>query len=117
MSQNSLALELALKSNDFLECNSSVRKMLFILSVLYTQNEASFSKLMSLRRGSLKVISNSEMEIQRSATDPRPQNIPDTPYWIATKTSTDFKRKTLKDALEFLGYDSKVMDLVDSFFK
>jgi negative modulator of initiation of replication len=116
MPQKSLALESALKSSEFLECNSSVRKMLYILSVVYSHDESSFVKLVRLKRGSLKLISNNQIEILRSASDPRPRSIPNTPYWIATKTSTVSKRKTLKEALEILGYESKVVSIVDSFF-
>lgn len=117
MSKSSLSLELALKSDDFLTCKSYVDKVLFVLSVLYSENEASFAKVMSIRRGGLKVISNSEMEIERSGADPRPRKIPGSPYWMATKTSTDFKRWTLKESLNILGYSSDVFILVDSYFQ
>jgi len=112
MSNNFLVLEQSLNSEKFSECKSSVAKLLFILSVLYSINEASFLKLMSLRRGKLKLLSNSEMEIQRSALDPCPKQIPDSPYWIATKTSTEFKRKMLKEILEILEYNSDIVNLV-----
>jgi negative regulator of replication initiation len=49
------------------------------------------------------------MEIQRTALDPRPQNIPNSPYWTPTKTSTENKKEILQTALRVLGYSDEII--------
>lgn len=111
MSNDSMKFEAALKHSDFVAMKSTVARMLYMLSLAYDQRGKDFDKLLTLRRGDLKLFAKSSSEIQKSALDPRPQSIPNTPFWVATKTSTESKRKIVRDALRMLGYDDKLIEV------
>jgi negative modulator of initiation of replication len=94
----------ALGHPDFAAQKKAVDKMLYILGAAYVQKRNDFDKLLSIKGPNRKYFAKSQLEIEKSGANPSPRNIPGSPYWVLTKTSTDVKRKLLTEALKALRY-------------
>ena len=98
-------LDGAINSPDFISQKTVVGKLLYVLSIVYVQRKSDFDKVLTLNKGKRTYFSKSERAIEKSGSSPVPQNIPGSPFWVLTKTSTDVKRKMLGDTLRLLRYD------------
>lgn len=87
-------------------------KFMKVLSYVYGEKKGDFSKVLSITGRSRRYFAKEKHTLEKSGSSVYPEQIPDTPYWVITNTSTQQKKSMLRDVLQILGYDFSTIQKV-----
>jgi len=100
----------ALGRQEFLGLKKNADKLLYVLAAAYEQRREEFETVLKIRHGTRVFFARNPIEIERSGRGTSPRNIPGTPFWVLTKSSSDAKQKLLRDALGRLRFSEAAIN-------
>jgi negative modulator of initiation of replication len=101
-----LPVETFVLSDEFRFAKGVVGRFLATLSWLYAAHKDDFQAVERIRgRGRLYFAKSAEA-LEQSGRSVNPKQIPGSPYWVITTTSTDLKQEILFEVMKVLKYDA-----------
>ncbi len=98
-----------LNAPDFVNCKTTTKRFLQILSIVYSQHRGDFDKVLKIKGRYRVVFSKNPQEIEDAGASPSPRKISDSSYWVMTKTSSEMKRRLLTEVLTIFRYSKEVI--------
>lgn len=77
-----------------------------LLGWTHRQHPQEFKTVLGIRGRQRKYFGKSAQELEESGKSVKPQQIPDSSYWVVSNNDTPKKRQILGDVLGVLGYSS-----------
>jgi negative modulator of initiation of replication len=98
------------ESADLLHMRSATARYLAILGHAYERTPDRFAKIVAIAGRKRRYFGLSREQIAQSGKATHPQQIPNSPYWAMTNSSTGDKREILRHSLQLLEYDVGQID-------
>jgi negative modulator of initiation of replication len=89
----------------FRSCVTNVQRFLFILAWAHRQNPGEFETIIAIEGRSRKYFATDPKVLLTSGASVNPRQIPDSPFWVVTNSSTAKKCEMLASVFQLLGYD------------
>jgi negative modulator of initiation of replication len=108
--QDAHELSAALRDPKFLMQTAAVDKLLYFLTIAYSQKKSEFERVLEIQGRGRRYFARTREEIEKSGNSTQPRNVPGTPYWVMTNSPTPQKQQMLRDALRLLGYSQAAVE-------
>lgn len=104
MVESDLSIALDSKNLKFI---SAVDQLLLILGEAYKIKKDTFDKVLDIQGRERKYFAPTAADIKNSGTSTHPKQIPNSPYWVMTNSTTKEKQNLCQKALEAIGFSSE----------
>jgi len=96
-------LQKLLESSEFTYAKGVVGRFLVLLRWLHDADPSAFAKVLNIKGRGRLYFANDAQTLEENGKSVNPKQIPGTPYWVITTTSTPLKQEILSLVMKELG--------------